>query len=164
MVVRPARTGRPLTTARLRRAGTADLAAIQRLAGDAFEVYVARIGRQPAPMTADYAAALEYSRVWVIEEGDGLVGFIVNEAYPDHLLIDSVAVSPAAQGGGHGRRLLERAEADARELGLPELRLCTNEAMTENQQFYPRQGFHETGRGVEDGYRRVFYARAVLPA
>lgn len=32
--------------------------------------------------------------------------------------------------------------------------------MTENLAFYPRRGFHGTGRGV-DGYRRVFFAKAL---
>ena len=55
--------------------------------------------------------------------------------------------------------LLERADRDARELGLSELRLCTNESMTENLEFYPRRGFHETSRGVQDGFHRVFFAK-----
>jgi hypothetical protein len=39
--------------------------------------------------------------------------------------------------------------------------LCTNAAMTENLDFYPRRGFHETGRGVQDGFHRVFFAKAL---
>ena len=34
--------------------------------------------------------------------------------------------------------LLDRAEGDAAELGLTEIRLYTNEAMTENLSYYPR--------------------------
>ena len=33
--------------------------------------------------------------------------------------------------------------------------------MTENLNYYPRHGFQETHRGGEDGYRRVYYQRAV---
>ena len=77
---------------------------------------------------------------------------------------DVVAVSPARQGGGHGRRLLARAEQDAHDAGLPEIRLCTNEAMTENLTLYPRRGFHETRRGIEDGYHRVFFAKRLESA
>jgi N-acetylglutamate synthase-like GNAT family acetyltransferase len=145
----------------LRSATDGDLDGIARLVAAAFDKYVARIGKLPAPMTADYAELLRTSRVWVIDDGRQLVGLLVTQAKPGHLLLDVVAVAPAAQGAGHGRTLLERAERDANELGLPELRLCTNEAMTENLEFYPRRGFHETGRGVQDGYRRVFFAKAV---
>ncbi|MDT5176825.1 MAG: hypothetical protein QOJ95_1023 [Mycobacterium sp.] len=146
---------------RLRRATDDDVDGINRLVGAAFGKYVERIGKPPAPMTADYAELLHTSRVWVIEHDRAIVGVLVTRAQPDHLLLDSIAVAPAAQGAGHGNVLLERADLDARELGLAEIRLCTNEAMTENLEFYPRRGFHETGRGVQDGYHRVFFAKSV---
>jgi hypothetical protein len=41
------------------------------------------------------------------------------------------------------------------------VRLCTNEAMTENLVFYPRHGYRETGRGIQDGYRRVFFSKSL---
>ena len=144
-----------------RRATRDDIDDIRRLVADAFGKYVDRIGKPPAPMTADYAELLDTSRVWVIEQGGGVVGTLVTQAQSDHLLLDVIAVAPSAQGGGHGRALLERADQDARDQGLVEIRLCTNEAMTENLEFYPRRGFHETSRGVQDGYHRVFFAKAV---
>jgi N-acetylglutamate synthase-like GNAT family acetyltransferase len=145
----------------IRRATTADLADIQRLIDDAYTKYIERIGRPPAPMTADYAAALEHSRVWVLESGDAIVGALVTEDRADHLLLETVAVAPEAQGHGYGRLLLDRAESDAAELGLTEVRLYTNEAMTENLTFYPRHGYRETGRAIEDGYRRVYFSKTV---
>lgn len=146
-----------------RRATAADLDGIDRLVADAFGKYVQRIGRPPAPMTADYAELLGTSRVWVLDDGGQIVGLLVTQAQADHLLLDCIAVAPNAQGAGHGRVLLERTELDAREQGLSEIRLCTNQAMTENLEFYPRRGFHETGRGVQDGFHRVFFAKALQP-
>jgi len=145
----------------IRRADPADVPGIERLVRDAFALYVPRIGREPAPMSADYAAALENSRVWVLEADGRLVGALVNEVHDDHLLLDTVAVAPGTQGRGYGARLLARAEQDARELGLPEVRLYTNEKMTENQTFYPRHGYVDTARGEQDGYSRVFYAKRI---
>lgn len=110
-------------------------------------------------MTADYAAALTHSRVWVLLGDDALVGALVTEDREDHLLLETVAVAPTAQRSGYGALLLDRAERDAAELGLPEVRLYTNEAMTENLTFYPRHGCRETGRAVEDGFRRVYFSR-----
>ena len=144
----------------IRRATISDLAAIRQLINDAYEKYIERIGRPPAPMTADYAAALAHSRVWVLETDDAVVGALVTEDRGDHLLLETIAVAPAAQGSGYGRLLLDRAERDAAELGRTEVRLYTNEAMTENLTFYPRHGYRETGRGVEDGYRRVYFSKA----
>jgi N-acetylglutamate synthase-like GNAT family acetyltransferase len=144
-----------------RRAGPSDVETIERIVHAAFGKYVARIGRQPAPMTADYHAAVAASRVWVLEADGEPAGIIVNEVHDDHLLLDTVAVAPGAQGHGYGALLLARAEDDARELGLPEVRLYTNQAMAENQTFYPRHGYVETSRGRQDGFERVFYAKKV---
>jgi GNAT superfamily N-acetyltransferase len=68
---------------------------------------------------------------------------------------------PAAQGRGIGARLLDLAEDRARGLGLPEIRLYTNEAMTENLAYYPRHGYTETHRAEEDGFRRVYFRRSL---
>jgi N-acetylglutamate synthase-like GNAT family acetyltransferase len=151
----------PVDEARIRPAGRSDVAGIERLMADAFGRYIERIGRPPAPMSADYAAALDTSRVWVVEADGAVVAALVTENRGDHLLLDAVAVASAAQGRGFGARLLARAEQDARELGLPEIRLCTNQAMTENLVYYPRHGYTETGRGRQDGYDRVFFAKRV---
>ena len=150
-----------MSKSRPRKATHDDVGGIERLVTAAFGKYVDRIGRAPAPMTADYAELLATSRVWVVDDRNEIVGVLVTQAQSDHLLLDVVAVAPEAQGGGHGRVLLARADQDAREQGLPEIRLCTNEAMTENLEFYPRRGFRETSRAVQDGYHRVFFAKAV---
>jgi ribosomal protein S18 acetylase RimI-like enzyme len=145
----------------IRRATTADLTEIRQLIIDAYTKYIERIGRHPAPMTADYATALEHSRVWVLESGGAIVGALVTEDHADHLLLETIAVASGAQGQGYGRLLLERAERDAAELGRSEVRLYTNEAMTENLAFYLRHGYRETGRAVQDGFQRVYFSKTV---
>lgn len=147
---------------RLRRADSADVDAIEQVVHDSFSKYVPRIGKPPAPMLVDFGEAVATARVWVVEQADQrIVAVLVTEDHRDHLLLDIVAVAPGAQGHGHGTLLLDRAERDARELGLPEIRLVTNQAMTENLSFYPRHGYTETGRGHQDGYDRVFYRKSV---
>ena len=47
-------------------------------------------------------------------------------------------------------------EQQARKEQLQEIRLYTNELMTENLLFYQRLGFEEEDRREQDGYRRVF--------
>jgi N-acetylglutamate synthase-like GNAT family acetyltransferase len=146
----------------LRRATGDDIDAIDGLITESFGKYVERIGKPPAPMLADYAGLLDTSRIWVLERRDAVIAVLVTQHHGDHLLLDTVAVAPGAQGGGHGRRLLERAERDATEQGLSEVRLVTNEAMTENLVFYPRHGYRETGRAIQDGYRRVFFSKSLV--
>ena len=78
-----------------------------------------------------------------------------------YLLLENVAVLPAAQGRGIGAQLLALAEDRARALGVPEIRLYTNAAMTENLTYYPRYGYTETHRAQQDGFQRVFFRKPV---
>jgi len=55
--------------------------------------------------------------------------------------------------------LLALADDEARRLRLPEIRLYTNEVMTENLAYYPRHGYIETHRAEQDGFRRVFFSK-----
>jgi GNAT superfamily N-acetyltransferase len=129
------------------------------LVNRAYTVYVERIGRRPAPMDDDYQARIRDGEVFVAEEGGDAVGLIVLALRPGHLLIDTVAVDPVRQGTGIGRALLEHAELHARDLGLDELRLYTNAAMTENLELYPHLGYTETGRRLDRGFERVFFCK-----
>jgi N-acetylglutamate synthase-like GNAT family acetyltransferase len=143
----------------VRRAALADIVALQAVAVAAYQRYVDRTGRAPAPMTADYARAVRDGRAWVAVEHGQVVGFAVLVPQPDHLLLENVAVLPAMQGRGIGTRLLTLAEEQARGLHLSEIRLYTNEAMTENLAYYPRHGYAETHRAEQDGFQRVFFRK-----
>ncbi len=143
----------------VRRAGHADAAAMTELVRAAYSMYVPRIGGEPAPMRDDYAGVARDEEAWLAEEDGRLVGLVVLHANDDHLLLENIAVTPDAQGRGIGRTLLELADRRARELGLPEVRLYTNIAMTENLAYYPRHGYRETHRGTQDGYQRVFFSK-----
>jgi ribosomal protein S18 acetylase RimI-like enzyme len=112
-------------------------------------------------MLDDYAARVAEGVVWVIEEGPSPAGIIVLLPKPDHLLLDNIAVAPAHQGAGLGRRLLDFAEGEAARRGYPEIRLYTHRTMTENQRLYAAIGYEETGRGTEAGYDRVFMRKRI---
>lgn len=127
----------------------------------AYARYVGRIGREPAPMTADYPALIAAGEVWVIPADDGIAGVLVLRPQPPALLVENVAVAPDRQGQGLGRALMAFAEDHARAEGLGEVILYTNERMTENLRFYPALGFTETGRGMQDGFARVFYRKVL---
>jgi GNAT superfamily N-acetyltransferase len=125
----------------------------------AFSVYIPRMSRVPAPMTADHAALVAAGAVHVLEEAGERHGLIVLQSASDHLFVDIVAVPPEAQHRGIGRALLSFAEAEARRLGHAALRLYTHETMTENQRFYPRLGYRRTAATVEDGFARVYFEK-----
>lgn len=148
-------------TARIRLATPSDRTAIERLVREAYAVYTPRIGRVAGPVLADYRALIAARSVHVLEVSGDTVGVLVVVEHDGRLLLDNVAVSPAAQGHGHGRRLIAFAEDLARGAGHRAIDLYTNEAMTENLALYRRLGFVETRRVREAGYARVYMRKAL---
>jgi len=146
-----------IMTPGIRPAGPDDLDTVRQIARAAYALYTPRIGREPAPMVADFAASIAAGELWVA--GAPAAGFVV--AYPrrDHWHLENVAVEPSAQGTGLGGALIAHVEALARAAGARAVELCTNANMTENQSLYPRLGYSKTGRRVEDGFDRVFYRK-----
>ena len=125
----------------LRRARAEDAAAVHALSRAAYGRWVPLIGREPKPMTADYGKAVREHVVFLHEGAEGLLGVLELIPAMDHVLVENVAVSPAAQGRGLGRALMAHAETVARALGLTEMRLYTNEKFVENIRLYELLGY-----------------------
>jgi ribosomal protein S18 acetylase RimI-like enzyme len=138
-----------------------DAAAVTACVRAAYAEYVGRIGREPAPMGADYAALIDAGEVWVVRDGDAIAGVLVLRPRPPALLLENVAVAPSHRGRGLGRTLIAFAEQQARTAGLDAVTLYTNARMTENLRLYPALGYVETGRRVEDGFARVYFRKPV---
>lgn len=145
----------------IRAATFADVPALERIAEDAYRPYVARLGREPAPMLESYPDWVERGDVFVCEARGEVVGYIILVAHADHLFIDNVAVAPAHHKRGFGHALLDFAESEARRRRYTEIRLLTNARMTENQRFYGGMGYVETHRSGENGFERVFFQKAI---
>ncbi|MGO9276911.1 MAG: GNAT family N-acetyltransferase [Streptosporangiaceae bacterium] len=146
----------------IRLAFPAGVPALEQVAAAAYEIYRPRIGRAPAPVTADYAGAVSRGEVWAATDEGAVVGLLVLVPESDHLLLENVAVVPSQQRSGIGTRLLELAEEQAARRGLSEIRLYTNVAMTENIAYYARHGYAGTHRGSEEGFERAYF-RKQLP-
>lgn len=125
----------------LRRAEARDVAAVTALVRAAYAPWVPLIGREPKPMTVDYAQALQANRFDLLEEGGRLTALIETAVVEDHLLIVNIAVGPDLHGRGIGQGLLAHAERLAREAGLATLRLYTNRMFTRNIEIYRRFGY-----------------------
>jgi ribosomal protein S18 acetylase RimI-like enzyme len=145
----------------IRRAQVHDAARVTGCVAAAYNHYVARIGKPPAPMLDDYANVIRRHTVFVLEERENIVGVLVLIRQEESLLLDNVAVHPDYQGKGFGKRLIELAETEARRFGFAALTLYTNEQMTENIGLYSKLGFVETERKQEQGFKRV-YMRKIL--
>jgi GNAT superfamily N-acetyltransferase len=128
----------------------------------AFEHYIERIGRPPMPMLLDFPAAIGAQQVWVADMDGDVVGVLVIYPTGEGFYIDTVAVSPPLQGTGVGKLLLQFAEREALQRGFDSIYLCTHVKMTENQRLYPKIGYVETERKVDQGFARVFYRKRLV--
>lgn len=145
----------------IRRACPEDAPAILDCITAAYGHYVARIGKAPAPMVADYVKVVQRDDVFVLTIGATIVGVLVLVKQQHSILLDNVAVYPDHQGQGFGRRLIILAEETARNAGFDTVMLYTNEQMTENIDLYKKLGFEEIERKDEKGYRRVYMRKMI---
>ncbi len=145
----------------IRRAHPEDVEAVRQIVQAAYGHYVARLGKPPGPMLDDYRQRVADAQAWVLEDEGGPAGVLILEDGDGGLLLDNLAVSPAAQGRGYGRALIAFAEQEARRRGHAAIRLYTNALMTENLALYGRLGFRRTGHVAEKGYERVYMAKAL---
>jgi GNAT superfamily N-acetyltransferase len=125
----------------------------------AFSFYIERIGKPPAPMLLDFPEMIAVGNVWVAEIASRVVGVLVQYETEAGFYIDTVAAFPELQGTGVGRVLLVFAENEAIRRGYDSIYLCTNVKMTENQVFYPKIGYVEYERKIDQGYDRIFYRK-----
>ncbi|WP_459462803.1 GNAT family N-acetyltransferase [Rhizobium sp. No.120] len=137
----------------LRAATDADVGPILALTREAYGKWVPLIGREPLPMTADYAEAVRKHRIDLLEADGELVALIEMVPAADHLLIENIAVSPRHQGRGIGRRLLAHAEQVAASLRVNDIRLYTNKRFAENVELYLKNGYAiDREEPLKDGF------------
>ncbi|KAG9966220.1 hypothetical protein KCU61_g1083, partial [Aureobasidium melanogenum] len=141
----------------------------------AYTPYITRLnGKKPAPMTANYAALIDSSCLYILSASSSssasasassaILGCISLELNTtgEALEINNLAVSPTAQGKGYGKLLMKFAEDVAKEKGAKKLELYTNVKMVENLILYKKLGYDEVGRWSEDGFERVFFVKDLL--
>lgn len=131
-----------------------ELPAVTAVVHAAFVGYSVEMDRPPAPMLAQLGPRLDAGEVWVAGRPVAAIACLAHR--PTALEVEILAVDPAAQGRGLGRRLLDRAADVALATGLDRLVLSTNEVMTDSAAVYRHLGFVEVDRRVQGGYRRIF--------
>jgi ribosomal protein S18 acetylase RimI-like enzyme len=88
--------------------------------------------------------------VFVWEEDGQVVGYVTTRLDPDSRIgwIPNLAVLPAWQRRGVGRRLMEAALAYLREQGMECAKIETLEQNAVGSRFYPSLGFREVARQI----------------
>lgn len=154
----------------IEKARISDSDAIKQMVISTYAKYVPRMdGQQPAPMTEDYQIIItsQSQQMFVLKTRPKgrRCGWLRLLSDPDDgtTKVNNIVVGPSAQGRGYGRILMTFVEDVARERGRTAMVLFTNEKTTGNIALYERMGFVETGRREENGYKRVYFCKDLVP-
>lgn len=135
----------------LRRATIDDLPAVVALQQAAYAKNRAILGVEPLPLMADYRQVFSDYEIYLAEHDGVLDGVLILEPRAGDLLIWSIATALQAQGKGTGNAMLAFAQARARALGVPCIRLYTGEKLAFNIAWYGRHGYtHERTEDMGD--------------
>jgi N-acetylglutamate synthase-like GNAT family acetyltransferase len=148
----------------LRPATAEDYDAIIACIDAAFTPWIDIIGMKPMALTADYHDFIDREVIYVMDgdQSGDLAGLLIIYPVENSLYIDTIAVNPAYQKHGLGKRLLTFAEQKAREVGLNKLTLITNAKQISNQEYYRKNGYIETHRTtLEPGRVGVWMAKTL---
>ena len=142
----------------IRLAKAKDADSMRAIAQAAYHIYVAEMGKEPAPMGADYEAHIRDDYCFVATSGTKITGFVVILQKEGVWWLDNVAVAPDCQGNGIGRDLLLFAEAYVAAFA-DSLSLYTNIVMTDNAAWYRRMGYKDSHHAICDGYHRFYFTK-----
>ena len=135
----------------IRLATADDVEVVTALTRAAYAKWVPVIGREPLPMQADYATAIDSHRIDLLCVGSEVVALVEMIQRHDDLLIENVAVAPHYQKQGYGRRMVAHAEQVAVEAGLSQVRLYTNSKFDANLRLYSSLGYRVEGEEALNG-------------
>ena len=112
-------------------------------------------------MVADFTSLINQQKCFVLEMDSCVQGFVVFYAKGDHIHLENVAIHPNAQKMGYGLQLIHFVEDQARKQGFDRVELYTNALMTENLEIYPKIGYEQFDRKLEDGFDRIYFRKPV---
>lgn len=153
-----------LKTVDITPATTDNAEAILALVRASYQRWVPIIGREPLPMRVDYRDALTKHQIDILTIENDIIGLIETDLKDDHLWIENIAISPAHQGKGYGKLLLNHAETKARKADKAALRLLTNGAFDSNIALYQKAGYVITASEPFMGGTTVYMEKQLHPS
>ena len=132
----------------VRPATAADIPAILAVTAAAYASYAGRFATPSSVFTEGPDAIQHYLHnggVIVAQVGDEIVGAVRYEPRENYIYLGRLAVLPAWQGKGIGRRLVEAVEEWTLLLGLDEVRLGVRTELPGNRDLYRHLGYVDDG-------------------
>ena len=141
------------------RAVSADSADLSKVAQKAYDIYLDRMDKKPAPMLADFHQHISEDIVFIAKDRKGrIAGYVVLQQIDQQWWLDNIATHPDYQGQGIGTRLRIEAEQYCALL-TDTLQLYTNIVMVENVRWYERAGYVMTKQALVNGYERFYFKK-----
>lgn len=99
-----------------------------------------------APMKQQISDGYHY----YLAEVDNPIGYLSLQDRGNHLFISKIYLLAETRGKGYGKRMIDFAVSQAREVNLKEIRLTVNKNNAKTIQFYESVGFHNHRELVAD--------------
>jgi GNAT superfamily N-acetyltransferase len=155
----PAPAVRPATEADLAR-----LVEVEVEAGQLFRTVGMDEVAEDVPEVSGLRECLEADRLWVIQVGAEVAGYVSAEVLDGNAHVAQVSVSPAHAGRGLGRAMIEHVEEWGRAAGRPATTLTTFREVPWNGPYYRRLGYRElSGEDIGPELARTMAQEATLP-
>ena len=139
-----------------RRAVAEDHEIIIAIAQKAYEKYVERMGKEPAPMRP---VIQKEDVVFVCEDNKQVIAFAILVKINDQIILDSIAVDTPHQKKGIGNNFIKFIEEYLMEQKVNKYQLYTNEKMFENIDWYQKIGFKIFKKVTEKGFNRIYFEK-----
>ena len=139
-----------------RRAKLEDHKTIKVIALKAYQKYVERMGKEPAPMRP---IIQKEDVVFVCEDNKQVIAFAILIKISDQIILDSIAVDPLHQKKGIGNNFIKYIEQYLIEQKINKYQLYTNEKMFENIDWYQKIGFKIFKKVTEKGFNRIYFEK-----
>jgi ribosomal protein S18 acetylase RimI-like enzyme len=89
---------------------------------------------------------------------DQPVGCVLYRPMGDHVYLSRLGVLPEHRRRGVGRRLMDRVEERARELGIPRVKLGVRNVLPDQRAYYERRGYRFHSPGFHPGVAESTFA------
>ena len=129
-----------------------------KIARGAYQQYVEEIGKEPAPMAADYAYHIAHDTLITVMCDDVTTGFAIIIEKADGFWLETIAIADGYRGQGIGSALLQEVEAYI-VTQASRYQLYTNAVMRRNKQWYLSLGFTITDIREAEGFQRIFFEK-----
>ena len=139
-----------------RKANSKDKDTIKQIALRAYQKYIERMGKEPAPMRPNIQ---KNDIVFVCEKENKIIAFAILVIKDGNIFLENLAVEPLLQQKNVGTAFISFIENYLIKEKFDFYQLYTNEKMIENILWYQKIGFKKIREVTEKGFNRVYFQK-----